>query len=94
MHRKVENQNVLTKIFPLRKKVDDINNFFYSKIKEKEKIYKLYQDTSARHYISSNLPIPPQKLEKISNVVIQKEIAKLIKDNGCSTTLSLKKGCP
>ena len=94
LHRKVENQNVLTKIFPLRKKVDDINNFFYSKIKEKEKIYKLYQDTSARHYISSNLSIPPQKLEKISNVVIQKEIAKLIKDNGCSTTLSLKKGCP
>jgi ATP-dependent DNA helicase PIF1 len=94
LHRRVQNQNVLTKIFPLRKKVDDINNFFYSKIKEEEQTYTLYQDTTSKHYVSSNLPIPSHKLETINKGTIQKEVAKLIKDNACSPLLSLKKDCP
>ena len=70
-----------TKIFPLRQRVDDINKIFYSKIAEKEQKYQMYQDTTARHYVSSNLPIPPQKLEKISKITVQKEVQKLMKEN-------------
>ena len=83
-----------TKILPLRKNVDDINQYHYSKIDDKEISYKMFLDTNTAHYYTSNQLIPPQKNLKPSSYALQKEIEKLIKENGITKNLTLKKNCP
>lgn len=89
-------QNVVdpcVKIFPLRKKVEKMNQKLFDQIPEAEVSYPLYENLRATHYVHSNTPIPEHKYNKVVQKVLKYEAQKLLRENNCEATLKLKKGC-
>jgi ATP-dependent DNA helicase PIF1 len=86
---------VPTKIFPLRTKVDYVNTMMFSKIKEKEYVFKNIEITNCISMLESGKPIEAQTLKKCAMMSIQDieyEISQIINNTPCLPILRLKKG--
>lgn len=82
----------LTKLFPLKYKVEKINEICYKDLKEEEVEYPLQVKTNEIRYIHSFQYIPLKKQKTPTKKQQEIEIDKLIKENGCSPMIRLKKG--
>lgn len=87
---------VPTKLFPVRSKVDAVNNHMFSQLHGMEYEYEFVQKTDCTAYMDgSNKPIPPAELGKQTEITekeIQSEVASLLSQSQMVSQLSLKKG--
>jgi ATP-dependent DNA helicase PIF1 len=84
-----------TKLFPLRSKVDYVNNMMFSKIKEKEHVFEVIRKKDCLVYTDSTKVIPKEVLDKCSELSqkeIDFEIDQLLGSVPCTQVLRLKKG--
>jgi len=84
-----------TKIFPVRSKVDYVNNLMFAKIKEKEHVFEFTSKTDCIIYLDSAKAIPSQILQKCRDVsakFIEYETDTLINSIPSPKVLRLKVG--
>ena len=84
-----------TKIFPIRSKVDFINNTMFSRITEPEQVFNCIVQTNNVSFHDSEKPIPIEVLvecAKLSKEDIENETKQLIQNSQCVQVLRLKKG--
>jgi len=89
------NNCIPTKLFPLRSKVDYVNNTMFTKIQEKEYVFTVIKKQNCYTYIESNKNIPLElkcKSDKLKSTEIEYELDALINNSPCVNTLRLKKG--
>ena len=83
------------KLYPLRYKVDKMNNSLYNDLDTKEFIYPLVKNLNTRKYLHNNTNIPTSILEKCNRLTkeqIEKEIENLMITNQIVDELKIKKG--
>ena len=93
-----ENHNgcIPTKLFPLRSKVDYVNNMMFSKISETEHVFEAVRKKDCLVYTESAKPIPKELIEKCSELTEKEseyELDQLLGSIPCTQVLRLKKGC-
>jgi len=93
-----ENHNgcIPTKLFPLRSKVDYVNNMMFSKISETEHVFEAVRKKDCLVYTESAKPIPKELIEKCSELTEKEseyELDQLLGSIPCTLVLRLKKGC-
>jgi len=93
-----ENHNgcIPTKLFPLRSKVDYVNNMMFSKISETEHVFEAVRKKDCLVYTESAKPIPKELIEKCSELTekdSEYELDQLLGSIPCTQVLRLKKGC-
>lgn len=93
-----ENHNgcIPTKLFPLRSKVDFVNNMMFSKISETEHVFEAVRKKDCLIYTESAKPIPKELIEKCSELTEKEsdyELDQLLGSIPCTQVLRLKKGC-
>jgi len=84
-----------TKLFPLRSKVDYVNNMMFSKIKEKEHVFEAIRKKDCLIYTDSTKPIPKEVLEQCAQLSEKEadfELDQLLGSVPCTQVLRLKKG--
>ena len=83
------------KLYPLRYKVDNMNNTLYNNLESKEYIYPMIKNINTKKYLHNNTIIPTSILEKcnrLSTEQIEKEIQNLMITNQIMNELKIKKG--
>jgi len=84
-----------TKLFPLRSKVDYVNNMMFSKIKEMEHVFEAVRKKDCFIYTDSSKPIPREVLDKCTELTPKEsdfELDQLLGSVPCTQVLRLKKG--
>jgi ATP-dependent DNA helicase PIF1 len=83
------------KLYPLRYKVDNMNNTLYNNLESKEYIYPMIKNINTKKYLHNNTAIPSSILEKcnrLSKEQIEKEIQNLMITNQIMDELKIKEG--
>lgn len=83
------------KLFPIRSKVDQINNIMYSKLETEEKMYKYVENTKCVIFLDTGdlIPEPTIKIcSKLSVQDIEYTVNQLISNSQIVTELALKIG--
>jgi ATP-dependent DNA helicase PIF1 len=91
----LHNGCVPTKIFPIRSKVDYVNNMMFTQLKEKEHVFEFISKIDCLTYIDSTKAIPSQILQKckeLSSKFIEYEVDNLINSIPSPKILRLKTG--
>ena len=91
----MHNGCIPTKIFPIRSKVDYVNNMMFTQIKEKEHVFEFIKKTDCLTYLDSTKAIPSQILQKcrdLTSKFIEYEVENLINSIPSPKILRLKKG--
>jgi ATP-dependent DNA helicase PIF1 len=91
----LHNGCVPTKIFPIRSKVDYVNNMMFSKIQEKEHMFEFITKTDCLTYLDSTKAIPSiilQKCRELTSKFIEYEVDTLINNIPSPKVLRLKIG--
>jgi len=86
---------VPTKLFPLRSKVDYLNNTMFSKIQEKEFVSEMIRKSDCLTHLDSNKALSAEELAKCAKLTaaeITYEYDQLQNNTPCSQILRLKKG--
>jgi ATP-dependent DNA helicase PIF1 len=89
------NGAALTKLFPIRARVDSTNQAMFSQLKHDTKSYALLKITDATTYQDSGKNIDIETLKacrELSATSIQSELQSLINNTPCNETLELKIG--
>lgn len=83
------------KLYPLRYKVDKMNDTLYSDLETKEHFYPIVKNLETKKYLHNNSSIPSSILERCSRLSkeqIEKEVENLIITHQITKELKLKKG--
>ena len=86
---------VPTKLFPIRSKVDYVNNMMFSKINEPEHVLTAIYKTNFTTYIESEKNLSIEKLQQCSRLSVlekEQELDLLMNSIPCNKVLRLKKG--
>jgi ATP-dependent DNA helicase PIF1 len=86
---------VLTKLFPVRQKVDYVNATMYASLKQEEVTFTYTSKTNETFYLESTTPIPYELLEKcreMSKPEMDFEIEQLLSSSQTEKQLNLKIG--
>ena len=99
LHNRVgveRNENeVITRLYPIKSKVDAINKHNFEKIAEKEHKQDILIKTNCRVYLDSGMPIPNDILEQCNSMTnddIEFEVKRLISNITTHETVSMKIG--
>jgi ATP-dependent DNA helicase PIF1 len=85
----------LTKLFPIRSRVDHINNLMFEKIEEPIQNYNMITQTNLTTFIETGKPFDEFTTSKCENLTfdeIRKEVEQLIANSNLQKELQLKKG--
>ena len=94
MNRKIETNVEPTKLYPIRYKVDKMNEIMFGNLKQKEVEFPIIERKNMNLYIENNKDIPLdviRKCRRLSEKQIEYEIQNLTSNNQL-TPISLKKG--
>ena len=94
MNRPIQDGLEPTKLFPMKNRVERMNEVLFGNIKEKEETYPIVSWTNFNFYTENKKNIPPDILDKCKNLTDKQkefEISTLIQANQI-TPLLLKKG--
>lgn len=95
LHRDLTTEHTPTKLFPIRSKVDYINNMMFAKLIDKEFVFELVRRTDCTTFIESGKPIPTDTIQRVKQMSIQEkeyELDHLTANIPCTQVLRLKKG--
>jgi ATP-dependent DNA helicase PIF1 len=89
------NGSVLTKLFPIRSRVDYLNKLMFEKIDEPVHAFDIVKQRNCLVYIESNKQIEPARLQacrELTKQEVETELEQLIATTPCIPGLELKRG--